>query len=158
MGKQIIIVLRCYSCTTPLKREKIQTHTRVYASASAFAVGINLMKEVEGGRPFANFGSSLGLTRPRARYTTTGARVLPSIQTKLFSHRARLLLLLSCRQNEDIDIALDNCTGVAFAEMVNAYLKLQGQDEGKIGVIEVRGCVVSKMNPMANDNEPTGDS
>ena len=42
------------------------------------------------------------------------------------------------RQNEDIDIALDNCTGVAFAEMVNAYLKSQGQDEGKIGVIEVR--------------------
>eukprot|EP00752_Nemacystus_decipiens_P004071 g3726.t1 len=39
-------------------------------------------------------------------------------------------------ENEDIDIALDNCTGVAFAEMVNAYLKSQGQDEGKIGVIE----------------------
>eukprot|EP00903_Cladosiphon_okamuranus_P016856 g15544.t1 len=39
-------------------------------------------------------------------------------------------------ENEDIDIALDNCTGVAFAEMVNAYLKSQGKEEGKIGVIE----------------------
>ncbi|CAM9980247.1 unnamed protein product, partial [Hapterophycus canaliculatus] len=39
-------------------------------------------------------------------------------------------------ENEDIDIALDNCTGVAFAEMVNAYLKSQGQDEGKVAVIE----------------------
>lgn len=48
------------------------------------------------------------------------------------------MFLVSAPQNEDIDIALDNCTGVAFAEMVNAYLKSQGQDEGKIGVIEVR--------------------
>ncbi|CAM9641777.1 unnamed protein product [Ectocarpus fasciculatus] len=39
-------------------------------------------------------------------------------------------------ENEDIDIALDNCTGVAFAEMVNAYLKSQGRDEGKVAVIE----------------------
>lgn len=45
--------------------------------------------------------------------------------------------LPSLWQNEDIDIALDNCTGVAFAEMVNAYLKSQGQDEGKVAVIEV---------------------
>ncbi|CAM9318063.1 unnamed protein product [Ectocarpus sp. 12 AP-2014] len=39
-------------------------------------------------------------------------------------------------ENEDIDIALDNCTGVAFAEAVNAYLKSQGRDEGKVAVIE----------------------
>ncbi|CBN74516.1 conserved unknown protein [Ectocarpus siliculosus] len=39
-------------------------------------------------------------------------------------------------ENEDIDIALDNCTGVAFAETVNAYLKSQGRDEGKVAVIE----------------------
>lgn len=42
-------------------------------------------------------------------------------------------------QNEDIDVALDNCTGVAFAEMVNTYLKSQGQDTGKVAVIEVSG-------------------
>lgn len=49
-----------------------------------------------------------------------------------------LVSLVSPPQNEDIDIALDNCTGVAFAEMVNVYLKSQGQDESKIGVIEVK--------------------
>lgn len=41
------------------------------------------------------------------------------------------------RQNEDIDIALDNCTGVAFADMVNAYLSRSGQEQGKVAVIEV---------------------
>ena len=49
-----------------------------------------------------------------------------------------ICVLISSPQNEDIDIALDNCTGVAFAEMVNAYLRSQGRDEGKVGVIEVR--------------------
>lgn len=51
-----------------------------------------------------------------------------------------MYVLVSFSQNEDIDIALDNCTGVAFAEMVNTYLKSQGKDEGKIAVIEVRLC------------------
>lgn len=61
------------------------------------------------------------------------------VQTAVVSHQCpELLLLVSSPQNEDIDIALDNCTGVAFAEMVNIYLKSQGQDEAKIGVIEVR--------------------
>lgn len=52
-------------------------------------------------------------------------------------------VLVSLSQNEDIDIALDNCTGVAFAEMVNTYLKSKGQDEGKVAVIEVRLCAVN---------------
>lgn len=51
-------------------------------------------------------------------------------------------VLVSFSQNEDIDIALDNCTGVAFAEMLNNYLKSKGQDEGKVAVIEVRPCAV----------------
>lgn len=44
-------------------------------------------------------------------------------------------------KNEDIDIALDNCTGSAFAELVNAYLKSQGQAVGKVAVIEVQWWV-----------------
>ncbi|CAN0438056.1 unnamed protein product [Ascophyllum nodosum] len=39
-------------------------------------------------------------------------------------------------QNEDIDIALDNCSGVAFAEMVNSYLESLGQAKSKIATIE----------------------
>lgn len=48
-------------------------------------------------------------------------------------------------KNEDIDIALDNCTGRAFAELVNAYLKSQGQTVGKVAVIEVRRWVGSTV-------------
>lgn len=48
-------------------------------------------------------------------------------------------------KNEDIDIALDNCTGRAFAELVNAYLKSQGHAVGKVAVIEVRRWVGSTV-------------
>lgn len=41
-------------------------------------------------------------------------------------------------QNEDIDVALDNCSGMAFAEVINAYLESQGQSKSKVAKIEVR--------------------
>lgn len=48
-------------------------------------------------------------------------------------------------QNDDIDVALDDCTGVAFAEVVNLYLKSTGRDEGKVAVIEARPGGVSRL-------------
>lgn len=48
-------------------------------------------------------------------------------------------------QNEDIDVALDDCTGVDFAEVVNVYLKSTGRDEGKVAVIEARAGGVSSL-------------
>ncbi|CAM9325472.1 unnamed protein product [Discosporangium mesarthrocarpum] len=39
-------------------------------------------------------------------------------------------------ENDDIDIALDNCTGVEFAEMVNAHLKDKGEVTHNVAVIE----------------------
>lgn len=64
---------------------------------------------------------------------------------------AALLNLYSSSQNEDIDIALDNCTGVAFAETVNVYLKSQGRDEGKVAVIEVRSYLPRSFLAVRSD-------
>eukprot|EP00904_Undaria_pinnatifida_P010376 jgi/Undpi1/6469/HiC_scaffold_20.g08948.m1 len=35
-------------------------------------------------------------------------------------------------ENDDIDVALDDCTGVVFANVVNFYLTSSGRDEGKV--------------------------
>mmetsp|Transcript_23792 Transcript_23792/g.31106 ORF Transcript_23792/g.31106 Transcript_23792/m.31106 type:complete len:546 (-) Transcript_23792:441-2078(-) len=39
-------------------------------------------------------------------------------------------------ENDDIDVALDNLSGVAFASLVNKYLEEEGQETHKIGVIQ----------------------
>ncbi|CAM9826250.1 unnamed protein product [Chrysoparadoxa australica] len=39
-------------------------------------------------------------------------------------------------ENDDIDLALDDCSGVAFAELVNTYLKSNGHETHTIGVVK----------------------
>ncbi|CAM9156614.1 unnamed protein product [Choristocarpus tenellus] len=51
------------------------------------------------------------------------------------------------RKSDDIDIALDNLTGEAFAEMVNSYLLSQGIDAKKVAVV--------KANPLKSKHLQT---
>lgn len=66
-------------------------------------------------------------------------------------------LFFSLPQNEDIDIALDDCTGVAFAELVNAYLLSQGHEAGKVAVIEVRMRSPATNRRKARGRKACGD-
>lgn len=52
------------------------------------------------------------------------------------------LVLLS--DSDDIDVALDNISGAAFAEAVNEYLTEQGMETHRIGVIEVRDDILDR--------------
>jgi hypothetical protein len=47
-------------------------------------------------------------------------------------------LFCAYRQSDDIDIAVDNVSGVAFAEDVNRYMVDQGLETHTIGVVKVR--------------------
>jgi tRNA nucleotidyltransferase/poly(A) polymerase len=48
-------------------------------------------------------------------------------------------------ESDDIDIAVDDCSGVAFAAMVNDHLQSQGQNVERVAVIHVgiRPCITS---------------
>ena len=46
------------------------------------------------------------------------------------------------RESDDVDVALDNVSGQAFAEALNEHLRAQGLETRSVGVIQV-GCMVS---------------
>jgi hypothetical protein len=48
-----------------------------------------------------------------------------------------MVLMAPSRDSDDIDVALDNISGAAFAEAVNDLMKERGMDTHTIGVIEV---------------------
>lgn len=41
------------------------------------------------------------------------------------------------RESDDVDVALDNVSGQAFAELLNEHLRAQGIETRSVGVIQV---------------------
>lgn len=59
-----------------------------------------------------------------------------------------MMMMNDGRESDDIDIALDDISGVTFANFVNDYLTEQGLETHSVGVIQVGPSYIIYVSPI----------